>query len=153
MIEYFESICYQLFKPAGQAGILPIFDPANQFDPEFRTEGLMKASNEPENIACQLNAAFLILLAGSKHPHFEKAQAGLQRAAHSDEWAAVAQFYLSAKNRIRHEIEKAAEKDSGLADRIKNLSRVLETADPQSNASRMTEEIWQLFFPEGVGRG
>ena len=144
MFEHFESICYQLFSPSGKAGPLPVFNPALQFT---------DASNEPAGIARQLNAAFLILLAGSKHPHFEKAQAGLQRAAHSDEWAAVAQFYLSAKNRIRHEIEKAAEKDSGLADRIKNLSRVLETADPQSNASRMTEEIWQLFFPEGVGRG
>ncbi|MGB5750355.1 MAG: hypothetical protein WBM69_25520, partial [Desulfobacterales bacterium] len=151
MIEYFESICYQLFRPAGKADILPIFDPAKQFDPEFTIEGFTGASNEPQDIARQLNAAFLILLAGRKHPQFEKAQAGLQRAAHSEEWSAVAQFYLSARNRIRHEIENAAEKDPDLANRIKNLSRILETADQKSNACQITEEIWKLFFPEGVG--
>ena len=142
MIEYFESICYQLFKPTGKAGILPIFNPTEQFTDE---------SNEPAGIARQLNAAFLILLAGSKHPQFEKAQAVLQRATNSDEWSYVAQFYLSAKDRIGHEIENATASDPNLAEGIKNLSRILESADQESQASQVTEEIWKLFFPEGVG--
>ena len=142
MHEYFESICCQLFKPAGKADILPIFDPAEQ---------LTETSNEPEDIARQLNAAFLILLAGSKHPQFEKAQAVLQRATDSDEWSYVAQFYLSAKNRIGHEIENATESDPNLAESIKNLSRILEAADQEGKASQITEEIRKLFFPEGVG--
>jgi hypothetical protein len=161
MLKFFESICYQLFKPAGAAEILPIFDPAESFEPELTTngltgeglmtEGLAGTSNESEDIARQLNAAFLILLAGRQHPQFKKAQAALRRATDSDEWSPVAQFYLSAKDRIHHEIENAAKKDPVLADRIKDLSRILETADQQSNASRITEEIWKLFFPEGVG--
>jgi len=142
MFEHFESICYQLFSPSGNADPLPVFNPAEQFT---------DASNEPAGIARQLNAAFLILLAGNKHPQFDKAQAALNRAAHSDEWSPVAQFYLSAKDRIRHEIDKATDNDPDLAERIKNLSRILETTDLKGNASQTTEEIWKLFFPEGVG--
>ena len=142
MFQHFESICYHLFSPPAKTDSLSVFNPAEQFT---------DASNEPAGAARQLNAAFLILLAGSKHPQFDKAQAALHRAAHSDEWSLVAQFYLSAKDRIRHEIEKASESDPDLADRIKNLSRILETTDHKGNASQITEEIWKLFFPEGVG--
>jgi hypothetical protein len=142
MIEHFESICHHLFSPTAKADSLPVFNPVKQFTEE---------SNEPAGIARQLNAAFLILLAGSKHPQFEKAQAGLKRVIHSDEWSQVAQFYLSAKDRIGHEIENAAEKDSKLANQIKNLARILDSADHKVNASQITEEIWKLFFPEGVG--
>ena len=142
MFQHFESICYHLFSPPAKTDSLPVFNPAEQFT---------EASNEPAGVARQLNAAFLILLAGSKHPQFDKAQAALHRAAHSDEWSLVAEFYLSAKDRIRHEIEKASESDPDLADRIKNLSRILETTDHKGNASQITEEIWKLFFPEGVG--
>jgi len=142
MFEHFESICYHLFSPTREVGPLPVFNPAEQLADE---------SKEPAGIARQLNAAFLILLAGSKHPQFKKSQAALHRAAQSGQWSPVAQFYLSAKDRIRHELENSAAKDPDLADRIKNLSRTLETADQQSNASQITEEIWKLFFPEGVG--
>jgi hypothetical protein len=142
MFEHFESICYHLFSPSGKADpLLVVFNPAQQFT---------DVSNEPAGIARQLNAAFLILLAGSKHPLFEKAQAALHQATHSDQWSPVAQFYLSAKDSIRQEIEIATENDPDLADRIKYLSRILETTDPKGNASQVTEEIWKLFFPEGV---
>jgi hypothetical protein len=63
----------------------------------------------------------------------------------------VARFYLSAKERIRHEIENAAGKNPDLSDCIKTLSRILETPDRQDKAMQITEEIWKLFFPEGVG--
>jgi hypothetical protein len=142
MLQHFESICYHLFSPSAKTDSLPVFNPVQQFT---------DASKEPAGMVRQLNAAFLILLAGSKHPQFDKAQAALHRATHSDEWSLVAQFYLSAKDRIRHEIEKASESDPDLADRIKNLSRILETTDHKGNASQITEEIWKLFFPEGVG--
>jgi hypothetical protein len=118
MLQHFESICYHLFSPSAKTDSLPVFNPVQQFT---------DASKEPAGMVRQLNAAFLILLAGSKHPQFDKAQAALHRATHSDEWSLVAQFYLSAKDRIRHEIEKASESDPDLADRIKNLSRILDS--------------------------
>ncbi len=142
MIEHFESICYQLFSPTGKADPLPVFNPAQQFTDE---------SDEPADIARQLNAAFLILLAGSKHPQFKKAQSELHRATRSDEWSKIAQFYLSAVDRIRHEIEETAGKDPDLADRLKSLSHFLEKEDQGDKASQTTENIWKLFFPEGVG--
>ena len=142
MIEHFESICYQLFSPPGKADPLPVFNPAQQFTDE---------SDEPADIARQLNAAFLILLAGSKHPQFKKAQSELHRATRSDEWSKIAQFYLSAVDRIRHEIEETAGKNPDLADRLKSLSHFLEKEDQGDKASQTTENIWKLFFPEGVG--
>jgi hypothetical protein len=142
MIEHFESICYQLFSPPGKADPLPVFNPAQQFTDE---------SDEPADIARQLNAAFLILLAGSKHPQFKKAHSELHRATRSDEWSKIAQFYLSAIDRIRHEIEETAGKDPDLADRLKSLSHFLEMEDQGDKASQTTENIWKLFFPEGVG--
>ena len=142
MIEHFESICYRLFSPGEKNGFLPVFNPADQFSNE---------SDDPTDIARNLNAAFIILLAGSRHPLFEKAQGELHRARQMEEWSPVARFYLSARERIRHEIETAAGKDPDLADCIKTLSRALEPADRQKNALQITEEIWKLFFPEGVG--
>ena len=142
MNKYFESICYQLFSPREQTGPLPILNPVQQFGDE---------TNEPGAMARKLNAAFLILVAGSKHPQFKMAQADLQRAAHLDEWSPVAQFYLSSKDRIRHEIENATGHDPDLAKHIKNLARTFETWDHRPNASQITEEIWKVFFPEGVG--
>jgi len=142
MHKTFESICYQLFKPAGRDPALPVFNPAEQFTDE---------SKEPAAIARQLNAAFLILLAGNRHPQFKKAQSELHRAARSDEWSKIAQFYLSAVDRIRHEIEETAGKDPDLADRLKELSHFLAKADQGHKASQTTENIWNFFFPEGVG--
>ena len=141
MHKIFESICYQLFKPAGRNSALPVFNPAEQFTDE---------SKEPAAIARQLNAAFLILLAGNRHPQFKKAQSELHRATRSDEWSKIAQFYLSAVDRIRHEIEETAGKDPDLADRLKELSHFLAKADQGHKASQTTANIWKLFFPEGV---
>ena len=142
MFQHFESICYQLFSPTEKNDFLPVFDPVTQL-----TDG----SDDATDIAQRLNAAFLILLAGSKHPHFEKAQAALLQATHADDWSQVAHFYLSARDRIRREIETASENDPDLADRIKNLSHFLEKTGHKDHGSQITEEIWRLFFPEGVG--
>ena len=96
MFEHFESICYHLFSPTGKADPLPVFNPAQQFT---------DASNEPAGIARQLNAAFLILLAGKNHPDHRRAQTFLHQEADSTHGKEMARFYLAAVDQIHTEIE------------------------------------------------
>jgi hypothetical protein len=59
MLEDFETVCFELFKPEADGDTLTVFDPLEQFDPQ---------AEEHADIARSLNAAFLIVLAGRKHP-------------------------------------------------------------------------------------
>jgi len=61
MRKHFQSICRQLFRAAegGRDDDVSVFDPTDQFKSD---------SDEPARVARRLNAAFLILLAGQKHP-------------------------------------------------------------------------------------
>ena len=138
----FENICRQLFKPGKDDDAVFVFDPAVQF------EG---GSDEPATVARQLNAAFLILLAGPKHPAFEKAQTRLHQLAESAEWSAVAQFYRTAKDHINREIEQVCRQEQDFADRLGHLSFLLENLTPSQNNFEVTEKIWSVFFPEGCG--
>ncbi len=142
MREYFQAVCYQLFKSGNEDGALPVFDPAAQMT---ETTG-----SDPE-VARRLNAAFLALLAGTKHPQFKKAEALLNQPAESADWEKIAQFYLAAKECIDQEIDQTCNQDHGFADRLKHLSLLLENSDQRKNLSKVTENIWSVFFPEGTG--
>ena len=66
----FQSICCQLFWPVeGEDAVL---DPMNPFKGD---------SDQPAKIARRLNAAFLMLLAGQKHPDYKMAQALLHQTS------------------------------------------------------------------------
>ncbi len=142
MREKFQAVCYQLFKSGNEYGALPVFDPAAQMT---ETTG-----SDPE-VARRLNAAFLALLAGTKHPQFKKAEALLNQLAESADWEKIAQFYLAAKESIDQEIDQTCNQDHGFADRLKHLSLLLENSDQRKNLSKVTENIWSVFFPEGTG--
>ncbi len=97
MHEHFQSICRQLFRPAeGGGNDVSVFDPTDQFKSD---------SDEPAKAVRRLNAAFLILLAGQKHPDYKNAQSLLHRTAESTDESEIAQFYLAAVDRIHKEIE------------------------------------------------
>ena len=138
----FQAVCYQLFKSGNEDGALPVFDPAAQM---IETTG-----SDPE-VARRLNAAFLALLAGTRHPQFKKAEALLNQLAESADWEKIAQFYLAAKECIDQEIDQTCNQDHGFADRLKHLLLLLENSDRQKNLSKITENIWSVFFPEGTG--
>jgi len=76
MLEDFETVCFQLFKPGANGDTATVFDPLEQFDPQ---------AEKHADIARSLNAAFLIVLAGRKYPAFERAQTYLNhRRLHSN---------------------------------------------------------------------
>jgi hypothetical protein len=142
MFELFQSICRRLFMAGEGDGAVSVFDPSDPLKGE---------SGEPAKIAQRLNPAFLILLAGPKHPDFEKAQTLLHQTAESTDGSEIAQFYLAAADRIHTEIETVCSRDQDFANRLKHLSFFLETTPQGQNPLQVTENIWSVFFPEGVG--
>jgi hypothetical protein len=98
-----------------------VFDPSDPFKGE---------SGEPAKVAQRLNASFLILLAGPKHPDYEKAQTLLYQTAEATDGPEIAQFYLAAADRIHTEIENVCSRDQDFANRLQHLSFFLET-NPQ----------------------
>lgn len=142
MREKFQAICYQLFKSGNPDGALPVFDPAAQ---------MTETTGSGPEVARRLNAAFLALLAGTRHPQFKQAETLLNQLAESADWKKIAQFYLAAKESIDQEIDRTCHQDHGFADRLKHLSWFLENSDSRNNLSKVTESIWSVFFPEGTG--
>ncbi len=143
MLKHFQSICRQLFRPAeGSGDDVSVFDPTDQFKSD---------SDDPAKAVRRLNAAFLILLAGQKHPDYKNAQSLLHRTAESTDESEIAQFYLAAVDRIQKEIENVCFRDPKFAARLKNLSSFLETTPQGQNPLQIAENIWSVFFPEGVG--
>jgi hypothetical protein len=59
----FNPICHRLFKPPEGNDAVSIFDPTDQIQSD---------SDELAEVTRRLNAAFLILLAGQKHPDYQK---------------------------------------------------------------------------------
>ena len=53
-----------------------------------------------------LNGAFLVLLAGERHPEFSQAQAFLHKLATSHKWGDWARFYLNGTQLIATELEQ-----------------------------------------------
>ena len=138
----FQSICRHLFKPAEGNDAVSIFDPT---DP-FRSD-----ADESAKVARRLNAAFLILLAAQKHPDYKNAQSLLHRSAESTDGSEIAKFYLAAVDRIHKEIENVCIRDQNFAARLKHLSTFLDTTSQKQNLLLVAENIWSVFFPQGVG--
>jgi len=142
MIDSFRSICRRLFQPDVDSGVHGIVDAPAQFE---------QGGGSAADMARRLNAAFLILLGGEGRPHSEKAAACLQQAAQNDASAPVGRFYLDSAQRIIREIKIACRQDPDFAVRLKQLAGWLEAGRPAANPWQMAENIWRVFFPEGVG--
>lgn len=142
MIEAFESIIYTLTKPKEGEDTFSIFDSAELFDEErVDNAGVVQA----------LNAAFIITLAGSRHPASERAKSLLTRMADSSEWADVAKFYLNGVEMIHREIKAVCQHESDFAYRLKTASEWVSNRENLNNSEEATEKIWSVFFPEATG--
>jgi hypothetical protein len=114
-------------------------DPAYSFDPE------------KGNAAQALNSAFLIILAGTSHPEFERARGFLESMAASSEWGEAAKFFLEGEPLVQQEIESASQNDP---DFTENIGRLFEwVSQPQNlgDAKRTAEKFWAVFFTEASG--
>jgi hypothetical protein len=138
----FQSICQRLFKPVNGDDDVSVFDPTDQFKGD---------SDEPAKVARRLNAAFLTLLAGQKHPDYKKARSLLHQTAESTDGSEIARFYLAALDRIHKEIENVCIRNQDFAGRMKHLASFLEKTPQEQIPLHQTENIWSVFFPEGLG--
>ena len=116
------------------------FAAADQFSPEERGD---------EEVARNLNAAFLIVLSGSAHSLFERADEYLETLKGDKRWAEIATFYIDGVRRITREISEAC-----MADKVYNLAfheaALWSMRSGTSWGDDAREKIWKLFFPEGA---
>ena len=142
MIEQFQSIITALIRPGGDWQPLPTVDLAAQLD--WQPGG-------DARIARVLNAAFIITLAGSRHPAFGRAKGLLGQMADSPEWADVAGFYLNGTDLIRRELETACKRDARFADRLEALADWASNNENLGSSDQDAERVWSVFFPEATG--
>ena len=95
-----------------------------------------------------LNAAFLIVLAGERHPEFSQAQSYLDKLAVSSEFGEWARFYLNGVQLIATELEKRCRQDPELKVKFQQLETALNEKPKHEIA--IAETIWSVLFPEGV---
>jgi hypothetical protein len=100
-------------------------------------------------LAQNLNAAFLMVLAGDGHPQYLEAKTYLEKLANSPVVSDLATFYLQGLQLIATEVQQAKEEDSSLATRFQQVNTVL--ANPTADAATITKGIWSVLFPEGTG--
>jgi len=116
------------------------FAAADQFRPEEKRD---------DEVARNLNAAFLIVLSGSAHSLFEQAGEYLETLKGDKRWAGIAHFYAQGLRRITEEISEAC-----LSDKV--YHGAFDEAVQWSMRPGMywgddaREKVWKLFFPEGA---
>ena len=114
------------------------FDVKEQFSilPHSRLETLQK-----------LNAAFLYSLGGSGMDGFEEAEGFIRSLANNGKESSNFSFFEKALRILPQEVRRAEKDSEGFRESLENFSFGL--IPPSGN--RMLEEVWKLFFPEGVG--
>lgn len=142
MFEKFETIISALIDTNEKNGASSIFDPIEQFN------------ENPTEIACiarSINSAFLIALAGEKHPSEKKAKQLIEHLSESSEWSDIAGFYSNGIDLVRYEIEEVCRRDSGFLQQIKSVSEWLSDKKNKDKDREKAEKVWSVFFPEGNG--
>ena len=115
------------------------FIAADQFHPKEKRD---------EEVARNLNAAFLIVLSGSQHPLFEQADEYLKGLREDRRWAEIATFYTEGVRRISKEISEACLADKAYEDAFDDAAS-WSTLSGTSWGDDAREKVWQVFFPEG----
>ncbi|MEM9005483.1 MAG: hypothetical protein AAGE59_18400 [Cyanobacteria bacterium P01_F01_bin.86] len=96
-----------------------------------------------------LNAAFLILLAGESHPDFAQAQVYLDKLLASPELVDWAKFYQQSLELIATELEQSCQEDADLTAQFQQVEATL--ANQPTDEKAIADTIWSVLFPEGSG--
>lgn len=142
MIGHFEKVMFQLL----QRGIL------GDFFSQFYLEDAFNPVNGHSDVtpAEAMTWAFLVSLAGRFHDKTDQALDYLKKMSDDSRWSDTADFYMSARDRIRNEIIAVCREYPDVADRLKSLCLWL--SDPKNvNSEDTRENIWSFFFPEATG--
>ncbi|MBW1773395.1 MAG: hypothetical protein JRJ82_10955 [Deltaproteobacteria bacterium] len=142
MIDTLKKIVAALLKFEKYEDSHPLFDWDSQGGP---------LSLDPGGLAEALNHAFLITLAGDKHPAFGTAEALINGLAEDPDWSGVARFYQSGPKRIRKELETMCQEDARFAQHLEALADWASSQENLANEEETAEKFWSVFFPEAVG--
>lgn len=134
--------------------ITPIINFLIQFAPGNLSILPIKLSNlseeaEADVLLENLNAAFLILLAGEGHADYESAKAYLEKLANTSEWGNWAKFYLNAVSLINTELEQCCQENPDLKTKFDRVAATL--SQNPTDETAIAQTIWSVLFPEGVG--
>jgi hypothetical protein len=134
-------VCYllRLVSKSGTSRLAKISDSESE-----------KSSHDPQT-AQALNSAFLICLAGDRHPDHARAENFLYQMKRSPRWATTAAFYHRGINRIQQEIDNVCRQDNDFALQLKKLGDEVDRSENLSPPGVLPDRFWSVFFPEGSG--
>lgn len=98
-----------------------------------------------------LNAAFLIALAGESHARYKEAVEYLNHFEAHPSWGEVASFYKSGLSLIHSEIADRYDEDEEFKESFDHLYSWVTEPENLKRHKETVEKIRQVFFPEGVG--
>ncbi len=142
MIDLFESIIDALIWNLAESGNFIDYDPRDTFE---------HLKGKEDNLAESLNSAFLVSMAGPKHPCFRQAQNYLKNVPETDGWRDVVDFYSNGISLVKKELEKVGRKDPKFAEQLKRLDDLMSKEKASPITQEQIEKLWSLFFPEGAG--
>ncbi len=142
MIQHFEAILAQLLQVDRKEKAPILFHPAHHFHDSV---------DDPEGIPQAVNAAFLIALAGDRHPAYERAKAFLTQAQGVLQWEGVAAFYQDGIELIHQELEALSRRDPDFAAQMEEVSAWVSHPENLGDGAEVAEKLWSIFFPEAVG--
>jgi hypothetical protein len=131
--EFQKAVIHLIRNPALFSGFRRQFDPQDHL---------------PLSIPRNLNAAFLLVLSGSRLSH--QARGYLDYMAEDGEWGSVASSYLMALENIEDEVEGTCSKDPWLKKALVDLAAHLDIGLDMSG-SHAVELFHRVFCPEAVG--
>jgi len=139
MIEKFEAIVQFLLDTFGRDHDTNIIPDSLDF-----TAG----SSVNDKTAWHVCMAFLITVAGQKHPDYIPAKSFLEELSENSEWGALAKFFLEGVSLIPQEIKNVATTDSQFARDLREVSEWLHGEVNGRKSAEIITKIHTLFFPE-----
>jgi len=105
----------------------------------------------PEELSYQnLNLSFLVMQTHGKHPQSENAKLLFDKAKKNDHYKDLASFFENAVNKIYVELEQNCINDKYFKDTLSSVNNWF-AGNIEQNDDEFREQLWELFFPEGVG--
>ncbi|MGD9159585.1 MAG: hypothetical protein PVG39_14325, partial [Desulfobacteraceae bacterium] len=102
-------------------------------------------------ISIQLNMAFLAALAENDNEKSGRSVELLLKMKESEQFGAIADFYLKGIECIKDELARAVDDTEYLKDRLESLAQWIREDNHDIDDYETKEHIWSIFFPEGCG--
>jgi hypothetical protein len=139
--EAFETIVKHLVGTADTAPIAKVVI-CGQFRPLER---------DGHSIPRNINASFLIALAGPTHPLYAVALDYLETMQYHAEWGKVARFYYKSLGLIKKEIETLEDPEGALTRTMERTAFWVSDEEKTQDRMETIERLREVFFPEGAG--